>query len=1202
MADIGLKAVMDITGFTAGINKYNSMVAGASSATDKNAGTMTAALAKVGTVMKAAGGIAAGGIALVVSAVTGATFATINWAEKLDSVGDVLGTTTEESAALAVAAQHIGGNVEQLSSQIAIMTRGLFDAKGEIGPTGKVLEQLGVTFQDANGKILPTTDILQAVADKLGVMPDGLEKTQLMMDVFGKSGKDMSDMMGVLANGGMEAMNQKAKDMGLSMSDDAVNGAIELNRAFKDLKMMGQGLFVTLGTELLPIIRPLIEDFSEWAMGAIPKVRDGISSVTPLFQGLVGIIKDIIGFIGNLIDGWNKLDKPTKDIAVSMVAVGTAMVILTPVIGAVTAVTSALTIKTIAQTIAQLALNVATLAWPLAAAAVLVAGYKVYEMNKKIEQGVQETKKGWEGYYDVLMEKQLDANQVADAVIAKQDEIITIYDESGTAVKILIGDVSKLTDAYGPLNLALAKSSKSYKEYIIQALRVAVANGEITQATANYILQLDEADIANAGLRNGMQLLNQSMWQMQSGTITSSSATGYWTEAMINATWATDAAKNSLTGLSGENLAYAGNAGLASSAAYAYNGAILESDAYVKAYTTSTNEYNTAQDAMIEDYIAAKSATIDFAAGLQGVGTALSAAGITGDEYDAILQDLGIQTGELSIYQAQLATDLTTVSEYFAIGGLSADQMATYLQEAKDGTLQLTAAERAYMDNAVANDSAMRASAKAAEALELANLGLEEAIHKATQAEFAKQQILLLRDAYDQGLINVSQLVAGTESILLSAGLLSDQDIITAANMRILNDAVIAGVVPTDDLGAATEYLRTHQQDPDVIQKIIEQWGKMPGTLTPATEAVDTIGKAVEALKTENLGTPQDWEQYTKVPGEAITKGLNDADPEVKASAAKLIAPVVEQIPASINAIDWAKLGKSIGTGLAEGMMASIPAVKAAAQALADAAKVGVEEPLDMESPSKVMHEIGLDVARGFAQGMLAGVGEVAAAAGVLSSAAFMSNPLTSFAGAIMGRFKMKYTGPLEERTKGLRDSLDELNKYILENQEILSPEELMAAEYKRAEIEKELAATSLELNIQKTRELELQKQLNDLAFLQAQMDFLSFLRENELSMMDILGNLQLGLDLDLPAFVDAIARALAALVAGLNADISGVPMTPGFAGGGAFAGGGKSLGGGMQVYNNQAVNIYFSATLNNGMDYETFKVGVLDVVKGALA
>jgi TP901 family phage tail tape measure protein len=290
MAEIGLKAVMEMTGFSAGINKYNEMMSGASSNTEKHAGIMSRALQGIGAVVQGVAVAGAAGIASLAGAMIAATGATISWAEKLDSVGDVLGTTSEESAALAVAAQHIGGNVEQLSSQMAILTRGLVDAKGEIGPTGKILKEMGISFKDANGNMLPTTDILQAVADKVGNLPDGLEKTKLMMSLFGKSGKDMSDMMGVLANGGMEAMNQKAKDLGLSMSEDAVNGAIELNRSFKDLKMMGQGLLVSFGTALLPIIKPLVAGFSDLAMKGVGFLREKIQEIMPTIQTVIGFL------------------------------------------------------------------------------------------------------------------------------------------------------------------------------------------------------------------------------------------------------------------------------------------------------------------------------------------------------------------------------------------------------------------------------------------------------------------------------------------------------------------------------------------------------------------------------------------------------------------------------------------------------------------------------------------------------------------------------------------------------------------------------------------------------------------------------------------------------------------------------------------------------------------------------------------------
>jgi len=159
------------------------------------------------------------------------------------------------------------------------MARGLKNAKGELGPTGLALQGLGVNFRDANGNILPTTDILTAVADKLAAMPDGLEKTQLMMDVFGKSGKDLSDVMGALTTEGFAAADEKAKALGLSMGESGVDASLKLGRSLNDVKMMGQGLMVTLGSELMPVIQPLISQFVTWAISVMPQVREGIKTV-----------------------------------------------------------------------------------------------------------------------------------------------------------------------------------------------------------------------------------------------------------------------------------------------------------------------------------------------------------------------------------------------------------------------------------------------------------------------------------------------------------------------------------------------------------------------------------------------------------------------------------------------------------------------------------------------------------------------------------------------------------------------------------------------------------------------------------------------------------------------------------------------------------------------------------------------------------
>lgn len=274
------------------------------SARGKVEGAISKITGAIGPALQAIAKVGVVGVGAVAGAITAVVAGTLNWAEKLDAIGDVLGTTTQQSAALAVAVQHIGGNTEQLTGQIAFMTRGLMDATGQIGPTGTALKDLGVAFQDSNGNMRSSTDILQDVADKIGVMPDGLEKTSLMMDIFGKSGKDMSDLMGTLAGGGMAKFDQKAKDIGLSMSQDAVDGAINFNRTLKDLKMQFQGLLVQVGIKVMPAMQSLANIVSQVGQKVIPIL---VTAVQPLTDWLGKAAGAVGGLITALFSGQDPL-------------------------------------------------------------------------------------------------------------------------------------------------------------------------------------------------------------------------------------------------------------------------------------------------------------------------------------------------------------------------------------------------------------------------------------------------------------------------------------------------------------------------------------------------------------------------------------------------------------------------------------------------------------------------------------------------------------------------------------------------------------------------------------------------------------------------------------------------------------------------------------------------------------------------------
>ncbi len=263
--------------------------------TSSSTNIISRGLSAIGDVAKVAAGAVVAGVGAMAGAAVAGVAAFNNWAGTLDSLGDVLGTNADESAALAVAIKGVGGDVEGMTGQMAKLAKGLIDDNGKISATGKLAQSMGIAFRDARGHLLPTTTILENVANKLAKLPDGLEKTRIMTALFGKSGKDLSDTMNALANGGLEAARKKAEALGLAIGDEGVNRSIEFGKSIETIKMAAEGVAVSIGSTFMPIVQPAIQKFSEWAVSVMPQVRTGLESVFTWIQTNVGpIVQGVI--------------------------------------------------------------------------------------------------------------------------------------------------------------------------------------------------------------------------------------------------------------------------------------------------------------------------------------------------------------------------------------------------------------------------------------------------------------------------------------------------------------------------------------------------------------------------------------------------------------------------------------------------------------------------------------------------------------------------------------------------------------------------------------------------------------------------------------------------------------------------------------------------------------------------------------------
>ena len=240
---------------------------------------------------------------------------TANLGDELNKMSQKTGVSVEKLSELKYAADLSDVSLEGLSTGLKKLSMKMAEvAKDSEGEAAKAFKALGVSVTDANGKLKSTDIVLAEVADKFAEANDGAAKTAIAIQIFGRSGADMIPLLNSGAQG-LRDMGKEARDAGLVMSAETAKKSEELNDNLRRLKLMVDGVAVSVGSELIPEMNRLSESFVKTgkeaadtnipiqALGAVFKglfqAIDGvISGLKMAFWGLGSVVFAVSGGIG----------------------------------------------------------------------------------------------------------------------------------------------------------------------------------------------------------------------------------------------------------------------------------------------------------------------------------------------------------------------------------------------------------------------------------------------------------------------------------------------------------------------------------------------------------------------------------------------------------------------------------------------------------------------------------------------------------------------------------------------------------------------------------------------------------------------------------------------------------------------------------------------------------------------------------------
>ena len=198
---------------------------------------------------------------LSVAAFVDITKKVIDTGDALNKMSQKTGIAAEDLSKLQYAADLAGVSQEALNKGLTSLAVNMATAATGIGPVADEFKRLGINVRNTDGTMKTSGAVLNELADKFSAMPDGVEKTNLAVDIFGK--KLGAEMIPLLNSGaaGLKALGDEAQSLGLVIGSELAKKSEEFNDNLTRMQKLSGVAGIEIASALIPSINKLITSF-----------------------------------------------------------------------------------------------------------------------------------------------------------------------------------------------------------------------------------------------------------------------------------------------------------------------------------------------------------------------------------------------------------------------------------------------------------------------------------------------------------------------------------------------------------------------------------------------------------------------------------------------------------------------------------------------------------------------------------------------------------------------------------------------------------------------------------------------------------------------------------------------------------------------------------------------------------------------------
>lgn len=236
-----------------------------------------------------------------------------------------------------------GDKIDKQSQALGLSRKAYQEWDYILGQNGASIDSMGASMKTLNNLVLSAAEGSEEAKDtfsKLGLsiheienmepekqfeevvrafqrMPAGAEKSALAVKMFGRNGMQLLPLLNQ-ADTSIDELRQRAEDLGLIMSDDAVDAAVVYGDSLDDLNRTFTAFKYSIGAKILPVLTTGIQKVTNYA-GKLRKAYDS--------KGFKGVWDTLVSDFKNIkwptwsdiknaaIKAWETIQEGAKNLA-----------------------------------------------------------------------------------------------------------------------------------------------------------------------------------------------------------------------------------------------------------------------------------------------------------------------------------------------------------------------------------------------------------------------------------------------------------------------------------------------------------------------------------------------------------------------------------------------------------------------------------------------------------------------------------------------------------------------------------------------------------------------------------------------------------------------------------------------------------------------------------------------------------------------